>query len=86
MKKLTIRKKAEAKGSGMNLLNYDILADGESIDGNCLMNITIGMECGSKAKVTLEYYVRELEINGLPVEIVNQQSKKGVINNGRKSI
>lgn len=69
MKKLSIRKKEDSKGTVMNINNYSIEIDGEPVDGESLTSISISLDAGEVPTVTLSYMLSELEIEGIPVSI-----------------
>lgn len=75
MKKLIIKKKSTARGDKMHVGNYDILVDGEPIDARHLKNIRIEGVAGEYPTVVLEYAPRQLEIDGLVVNISKEEAE-----------
>lgn len=70
--KLSVKKKPNAKGNRLCLRDYDVLIDGESVNGEFLLGMNLSMPAGEIATLTLEYHVTELELDNLSITTVKK--------------
>lgn len=65
--KLSIKKKPNAKDNKLCSGDYDVLIDGEPVNGEFLLGMNLSMPAGEIATLTLEYHVTELELDDLSI-------------------